>query len=814
MKALKKILCWTATKPGNAKRPRIPIGSGDGVDYPTALAARDKAGDGNVGILFSDETSDYIAFDVDVGVKRNATETIPPALLDFLKGNPTHVHYSPGGKGLHFIYRLRSDAREYVQNIDLKRKTTREGDMFLGEVFYNASFMTVMDREHELSTGDKINAITLPQLQKLVPSVTGSKSSTLPDVVFPPVRAMSLTEIEQIMEGLPSTYNTKVERCFERAALEDAPGSDYEYWVFVGNCLAHGAISLELCGTFSATNIIRNLFLSWSQSGDGFESDAQVLEKFEYCLSSTRRKIDAGVRTVSMRSLRLFKANAKFEFPVLIMKGKRELPDPESIVNVKSLMEYEGLELRCEYMGGSGHFFTGDDLTLRKWFNPKSQETMYKPQGCSATMGQTDLQPLLHAFLQDRYGFSVLPSATVTAMRALVTNAAPDSIFKRYIESEPWDGVKRFEDVYKSLAIAEGYKQHTELYQTYTRNALLSAIGVHFFDGDDVKIPAMLVLTGQEFTYKTTWGNALVPDELGNFKASVDIDTATNQSGDWSRYLSSAAVVVLDECEEFLSPKHESRLKQSVDSAKISRRKLYDDRVLKARRTALIVGTTNKSSLFTSLTGSRKTWIIPVSRCNTEVFKGLNYQQLYAEILHILRSYVKETGRPVQSLWELDTAERKLTNAINLNRKGFDSGLVGVLTSVFGSPLVAADEFDVKRFLGERQSLKLRTRPAADFGEPDESINVWTVNAMKRYLEENKGMRGLDFNKVKYALAEYSGVYTSTLGKPKKIFDGFVREQANHLVMDGAVKMRGGITGYLMPPVMVEDVEITEELKN
>ena len=99
---------------------------------------------------------------------------------------------------------------------------------------------------------------------------------------------------------------------------------------------------------------------------------------------------------------------------------------------------------------------------------------------------------------------------------------------------------------------------------------------------------------------------------MSQFLGMADTEMLISGATERDRMLSTRAVVVVNECETLFVPRHEQRLKAAVDQEMVTYRDLYASSPVSRRRTALIIGTTNKNELYTGSNGTRKIWQIPV----------------------------------------------------------------------------------------------------------------------------------------------------------------------------------------------------------
>jgi hypothetical protein len=826
MKRLKSLDIWThcrKTKTSD-KAPAVGLGKTKPISYIRARenATKQIAGSSLLGIVFQ-ETSEYIGIDVDVdptGKKKNATKKIPQELLFFLSANPTHVHFSPSGTGLHILYKIDKQTQKELNNLNLNQGATSidKGDLFKGDWRYRNSFLTITENLHPLSTSE-ISTISFVKLLELIPSIQPKEKSKLKketnneSVKYEVIESIpNLKDLKELLETLPATFNSQVKKACDQLPYSK-PNSNYEYWVLVGCACAHHAITLEIMGNSRDSSLVYGIFLNWcKQDTEGYEGDEIVLEKFSNLLSTTQTKIDNNVPTVTIGMLKLLDKLYTINFPDMILRGagknKKLFPDPASLKNLKILMKHENLELVFDPMGG-GMCFKGPEETITKWFCPAKTYYANRPYGYGQVLDEPALAAIFQNFMQNKYKFSVAKHYAAQAIDLLCTDMQYENAFTSWITKSPWDGESRLEEVCNSITFSDKNRDNHIVYKSYIRMSLLSTIGIHFWPEDEPKIPAILVLSGPEYTYKSSWAEWLLPKDMSNYNATASVDVVTTGGRDWELFLSTKAIVVLNECEPLFQPKYEQKIKSSVDSASVTFRNIYGRRQLTRPRTALIIGTTNKTNLFTGSSGTRKIWQIPVAECDSMLIKNMDHQQLYAEIYHILQEYKKDNPNElIQNAWGLEFELRQQINDLNTRMKGDDIGVLGLLHEVFGHPLDLV--FDESVYVKTR-GLKVEIGRADFLDEVVQTNtdipNAWTPTQMLKYLRQRFPNDRIDRTGVKYALEEYAGIFTKSTNKPIIPFTNYrhLPDRAKYKEIFRGVLNMGSEKYFIMPKPLIRE---------
>lgn len=767
---------WTdCLADSQGKRPRIsPAMPAKGLDYDSALLrAHNSKVSPNYGFLFSKDDL-FIGIDVDVdpsGQKQNTTLTIPPALLFFLKSYPTHVHYSPGTHGLHLIYQVTKATQEQLSTLNKKQNAVSidDGALFNGDWRWDRSFLTFTENLHESS--QDISMIDFSTLETLlgplaVPSTTTyDTSSAVFDIssglkLHPHIP--SLTELAKVLEDIPSTFNYLAKQACSKLQ-HSQPTTNYEYWLLVGQACAHTAIYFNTFEQIDEESI-EGLFVAWSSKDPEFVSIEDAQKKFQSLLRSTHKHMQNNEPTASYKVLVSLAKGACINFPVL--RGKELLPDPTSVRNYDYLIEYDQLSL-CRDTMADGYTWEGPEEVINKWFCPKKDYTLPRKAGFSQVMDQSLLKVVFLPYMQDRFKQSVLPMSASTAVNHYCAETRTVNAFKAWVDSEPWDGQPRFDSVCHSITYSDN---QSNLYDSYIRKSLLAMIGIHYYSEDHPKIPAMLVLKGPQYTYKSSWAEWLLPPELMSFLGMASVETIVAASVERDRLLSTRAIVVVNECEPLFSPKHEQKVKSSVDQEVVTYRDLYEKSVISRQRTALIIGTTNKSNLFTGSMGTRKIWQIPVKQCDSRLILDMDKQQLYAEIKHILMKMKEENPKMlIQDAWAMAAEERDTIDESNRRSKG-TMGVEALLVEMFGDPVDTP--FDMENYTKIRKGTRDRIVQFRQGNAYDVSNlpNSWQVTQLLRFMKDQFPDDSIDRKSLVYALNSYCELFTDTKGCIKHPF--------------------------------------------
>jgi hypothetical protein len=767
---------WTDCLSDNkGKRPKInPAKPTSALTYDNAvLASQTSEASKYYGFIFS-KNDPFIGLDVDVdptGAKQNASLEIPQPLLLFLATHPTHVHYSPSGQGIHIIYKLNARACDHLINNSYKQGacSISNGALFDGDWRWDRSFLTFTKNYHELHT-DKIATVGLDELEEVLGSLSSKASSVssgqeTPDSNIVDLKSRlkiqshipSIKELAGTLADVPSSFTVHAKKAIAHLK-HSQPQSNYDYWLLVGQACASTALELKPFGTHPSD--VCKLFHAWSKQDPGYVSRQDVYDKFDSLLLSTLAKVEQNEHVATYSVLLSLARAAVLDFPD--RRGKGLLPDPASIRNYEYLFAFEGLTLWQDTMAG-GFTFRGPEETIAKWFCIRKEYVLPRAEGISQVIDLNNVATVMLPFIQNKFKQPVGPEKATMAAKHFISQAQVTNTFKDWIDSKPWDGVPRFESVCKSIEFSNS--EYTTMYEGYIRKSLLAMIGIHYFQQDHPKIPAMLVLKGPQNTYKSSWAEWLLPPELTHFLGMGDVETMIAGGVERDRLLATRAVVVINECEPLFNPRYEQRIKSSVDQEIVTYRDLYASSPISRQRTALIIGTTNKSDLYTGALGTRKIWQIPVTVCDSMLIHNMDKQQLYAEIKHILHEAKKRNPKMlIQSMWNQSTAEIAIIEEMNRQSRG-TVGIDALLVETFGDPVEM--EFNPNEYISDINTLEFRFGDAySQANKP----NAWRITQLLRFMRERYPDDMIDRKQLSFAAMRYCEVYTQTQNAVRKRF--------------------------------------------
>jgi len=195
-----------------------------------------------------------------------------------------------------------------------------------------------------------------------------------------------------------------------------------------------------------------------------------------------------------------------------------------------------------------------------------------------------------------------------------------------WVESIPWDGVSRFEDLVCSVEVAD-----PELWRLYLRRWLVQGMQAwNNWRGRPQAIENVLVLVGKQNAQKTRWLNSLVRDRDFTRGVMLNLGSSLGSDRDSIRRATAAPLAELGEIETTFSRSAHGNLKNFLSQTEDVYRLAYGRTEVRYPRTTSFAGTVNTRDFLVDPTGSRRFWPVQVYACDAQ--HGINVQQLWAEV--------------------------------------------------------------------------------------------------------------------------------------------------------------------------------------
>ncbi len=200
--------------------------------------------------------------------------------------------------------------------------------------------------------------------------------------------------------------------------------------------------------------------------------------------------------------------------------------------------------------------------------------------------------------------------------------------WKNWIESKPWDGKDRFNELCDTVTVRD---EHIKIREVYFKRWLIQMI--HMTCLNDGPSPnscrLVLIFQGKQLIGKSTWLTSLVPN---NMKDYVQIGKSLNTNNDMDVLSCIRRVFVeLGEITATFRKSDTENIKNFITSPVDILNRKYDREHETHRRRTVFFGTTNESNFLPDKTGNSRFLVLPVLKCNVK--HTVDMQQLYAQLL-------------------------------------------------------------------------------------------------------------------------------------------------------------------------------------
>lgn len=171
---------------------------------------------------------------------------------------------------------------------------------------------------------------------------------------------------------------------------------------------------------------------------------------------------------------------------------------------------------------------------------------------------------------------------------------------REYLNSLSWDGINRIDNLLVDYMGAD----NTEYVRLVTRKWLCGAVARILVPG--IKFDYMLVLTGSQGIYKSTFFKTLAKDWFTDSIQEVEGNQAIEK-------LMNSWIIEFGELQAF-SKSESNAIKRFITSQEDRTRLAYDKRTSYLKRQCVFAGTTNKYEFLKDDTGNRRYWPVKVKK--------------------------------------------------------------------------------------------------------------------------------------------------------------------------------------------------------
>jgi len=260
--------------------------------------------------------------------------------------------------------------------------------------------------------------------------------------------------------------------------------------------------------------------------------------------------------------------------------------------------------------------------------------------------GSDKMSNLARAFFAEICTRHGLPSARLDDWILMFAEENTYHPVRRWLESKPWDGKSRLEELSLTVEVPLSHKVQWRLYLKRWLVQGAAALYSPGFSGRGV-----LVFQGVQNVGKTGWFRRLLPPELGAFGEGVHLDPANKDS---MIEVLSKFIVELGELNATFKKADIAKLNAFITKKEDDVRPPYAHNVETWKRQTIFGGTVNDPEFLVDTTGNTRWWVVETLGIDWK--HNVDMQQVWAEAKSLL-----DAGET----WFLDATETDAQRLIN-----------------------------------------------------------------------------------------------------------------------------------------------------
>lgn len=570
----------------------------------------------------------------------------------------TYCEFSISGTGLHFAFLL-----EGKENVAGAKKDAKKGTGVSGHIALKSTAIGITGKMHPDSP-NTLATLTIDQVKELFP-LRLLKDKPEPEEVKPielDETLPALADIRRAMQDIPIIPNERVIAFWEE--VTECEFQAYTYWLTVGMALHnYGTITGNVANCYQ-------IYLTWSQQDqEKYQGEDDVFSTW----SSFSAEPEQGA--ITYRTLLRLASICAIKYPYLRKdRGMNRLvPRVDETANLYELLHHYNLELYETY---ENYYLTGDRgicesimlahgarCWFEKFYGPYSvralESRVMKLCQTNGWRGVSSVSNLVKAWVHDPHkSFDLFNEWLSVPFEDLDDDFryGYDRTGKKILYSD-YDEISTIEEVLDCIEYDYERDEDIQLARSLVKKTFMSIVKLHIgielpFDGNG----GMLILIGDENTYKTTFVNLMLPRPLSILRMELTGDIGSEKNlRDLQRGLSNKVIIQADEFEANVRlDKDSATLKKILTSNDDSMTDIFQTTETRRKRSAVIIGTTNERQHRIPDTGSRRLWIVRIRKCDTDRFSKLNLHKIYNELYEEFRQEIAKGNTP----WLLTDAER------------------------------------------------------------------------------------------------------------------------------------------------------------
>ncbi len=184
-----------------------------------------------------------------------------------------------------------------------------------------------------------------------------------------------------------------------------------------------------------------------------------------------------------------------------------------------------------------------------------------------------------------------------------------------WLEELEWDGSDHISALAATVTLAEG--QSAKVWEAYLRRWLIQCVQAACGWRDPQQLAGVLVLSGPQGCYKTTWFGSFIPKGWYNEGVSLHSRGGKLSVDDKHEALAGAWVAELGELETTFGAASQGALKNFISATQDRYRLPFRKDTATYPRQTVFCGTVNHLQFLMDETGSRRYWPVEVERCDS-----------------------------------------------------------------------------------------------------------------------------------------------------------------------------------------------------
>ncbi|MBS1647360.1 MAG: virulence protein [Bacteroidetes bacterium] len=281
---------------------------------------------------------------------------------------------------------------------------------------------------------------------------------------------------------------------------------------------------------------------------------------------------------------------------------------------------------------------TSNNQAIEQWlsvcydfrYNIIKQKPEWKPVGSKIAFKGLDKYKLLSIKRElDAGGYKVSKDGLLDILYSSYSPAI-NPVKEYFKQVFPWDEetdhIKELCDTVKT--------KNNELWYPYLKKWLVAVVANVFID-EYCANHTMLVLTGTQGKFKTTWIENLCPKELKHYLFSSKIDL---RNKDVFTMIAEYFILNIDDQLKQINKKDENELKNLITVNHVKYRRPYDPIVTEYPHLASFTATVNGNEFLSDTTGSRRFLPFEVDNIDIKAAQNLSMEKVWAQAYFLFKS--------------------------------------------------------------------------------------------------------------------------------------------------------------------------------